>query len=875
MEQIDDAMTESDTRVALLEMARGKTGSIPADLLVDQVIAVTVGGDWPVRREAMLAVLRRAAFGRRDDLVVRQRPNAGRPFGIYRTGRRRSLERPYDTFLAGVRPLGASCNCPDYLRNSLGLCKHVLTVLNDLHKRPRVLRQALQASSDANVLDVPAMLWDPIRPLVGMGDWLERVTVHLGGNPSLFTARQRAIIDKRFAAGPPGCLVLRSTFPNHPKDRLDLVQDLFTLIVPTRQDPAPLATVPAVGALLAPERDRLRQIVAQRWAPRELDREIGRMRQKPYAYQVDGVRHFLAAGRLLLADDMGLGKTAQAITACHVLHSTERVERGVLIVPAALKPQWFREWAAFTDTPLTLVDGSPDERRSIYRQTKDGYLLLNYEQLLRDFESVVAWKPDFVVLDEAQRIKNWATKSATYVKQLDPPYRLVLTGTPMENRIEELASLYDWVDGFTLEPKWRLVPWHMTAVDGGRDIGGARNLDTLRERLGPTMLRRTRQEVLDQLPSRTDTVVPVEMTPAQVEEHDALRMPIVSLMHRARRRPLTQAEFLKLMQLLTTQRIIANGLAQYRFQEIWPELSAAAPDPVRLEGLATPKLFELRELIEQLVILQQRKVVVFSQWRRMLQLAAWATQDVLAKAGKRAVFFTGQEGAARRTQNLVELHDDPSACVLFASDAGGVGLNLQKAASCCINLDLPWNPAVLEQRIGRIYRLGQKRPIDVYNLVSQDSIEARIAAVVADKKALFTSLFDGSSDEVHFDRFGSFVSQLERVVDPAPVSVAEELDLEPEESALGREVEQLVATADESTDMVSPQFGSHDPADRAPTPAGPPTPAMAVDFADLFRQVRIQTRPDGSLSIEAPPDAAQSLASVFEEMARMLRTQRP
>ena len=116
----------------------------------------------------------------------------------------------------------------------------------------------------------------------------------------------------------------------------------------------------------------------------------------------------------------------------------------------------------------------------------------------------------------------------------------------------------------------------------------------------------------------------------------------------------------------------------------------------------------------------------------------------------------------------MDFHDDPACRVLFATDAGGVGLNLQRAASACINIELPWNPAVLEQRIGRIYRLGQRRPIDVYNLVSEPGIESRIADLVGSKQALFTGLFDGTTDEVAFERSGSFLSRIERIVGPGP-----------------------------------------------------------------------------------------------------------
>ena len=223
-----------------------------------------------------------------------------------------------------------------------------------------------------------------------------------------------------------------------------------------------------------------------------------------------------------------------------------------------------------------------------------------------------------------------------------------------------------------------------------------------------------------------------------------------------------------------------------------------APTPKLLESLATPKLNELRELVGNLVVTQRRKVVVFSQWRRMLELAAWAVSDLLAPEGLRAMFFTGQEGLRRRTQNLVDFHDDPKAAILFLSDAGGVGLNLQKAANACINLELPWNPAVLEQRIGRIHRLGQKRPIDVYNLVSQQCIEERIAGIVSDKRALFKGLFEGGSDQIAFERSSSFMTLLERLIEPpsvpSPVAVVDTAVTD-ESEAPAIEVEEMIDAA--------------------------------------------------------------------------------
>ena len=417
--------------------------------------------------------------------------------------------------------------------------------------------------------------------------------------------------------------------------------------------------------------------------------------------------------------------------------------------------------------PIHVVDGSPEERQAAYASRKEGFLIINYEQLLRDLEVVRRWGPDLVVLDEAQRIKNWATKTALTVKGLTPRYRLVLTGTPMENRIEELASIVEWVDDMALEPKWRLSSLHSIRADGKREVVGARNLDTIRDRLRHCMVRRVRQDVLDQLPSRTDTRVPIEMTETQTEAHDELNQPIAQLVQRSLKRPLTQPEFLRLMSLLTTQRIISNGMAQLQYESLWPTIHGRRPEESLLQGLSAPKLIELRQLMRQIVLEQGRKVVVFSQWRRMLSLAHWAVGDLLGDNGLRAGFFTGGEGQRRRTQNIVEFHDDPDFRILFTSDAGGVGLNLQRAANCVINIELPWNPAVLEQRIGRIYRLGQKLPIDVYNLVCEQGIESRIAAIVGSKQAFFKGLFDGESDSVQFEQSASFLAKVQKLYDPA------------------------------------------------------------------------------------------------------------
>jgi superfamily II DNA or RNA helicase len=894
---VDAEVTVQETEAYQVLMTRvgRRTGSIPADLMVRHVLACVPPHEWPTRVEAMDAVLRRLEAARKDSLRVESRPADGRHLGLYVTRRPGAGSRPYRTILHGVDPIEGRCDCPDFIKNSLGLCKHILVVLEHLHARPRVLQQVLKEQEWSDPQLRVGLCWGPIRPLTGLGDWLDRVFWKGEVEPAKARSARVEQALKWFRSGKEGVAALKSSYWDKPARRLELVEDLLK-VMPAAGADASLQD-PALRVLLESERNRLRPLVEGSLSGAEMRDAFKSMKRPLYPYQREGVERFLAAGHLLLADDMGLGKTAQAITCCDILKRTGRIRRGLIIAPASLKPQWAREWQVFSDLPVQVVDGTPEERQALYARRKEGFLIINYEQLLRDLEIVKRWGPDLVVLDEAQRIKNWATKTALSVKGLTPTYRLVLTGTPMENRIDELASIVEWVDDMALEPKWRLSSLHATRTDGRREVVGARNLDTIRDRLRHCMVRRIRQDVLDQLPSRTDTRVPIEMTEEQMAAHDELNQPIARLVGQSLHRSLTQAEFLKLMSLLTTQRIISNGLVQLDFEVTWPTIRGRVPEESALKGLFAPKLMELRQLVRQIVLEQGRKVVVFSQWRRMLTLAHWAVSDLLSEGGLHAGFFTGAEGQRRRTQNIVEFHDDPAFRMLFTSDAGGVGLNLQRAANCVVNLEVPWNPAVLEQRIGRIYRIGQKLPIDVFNLVCEQGIESRIAALVGAKQAFFKGLFDGDSDTVDFGQSSGFLAKIQKLYEPASIeavastgNVADE-DADLADTRLDDEVadpfDELIEAADESRDPTVSAAANGDaaaatvpfesrPAVSFEEPSSVSSASAAMpssgDVREFFSQLRVRREVSGNIVIEAPAEAASTLGALFEGMAALLQS---
>jgi superfamily II DNA or RNA helicase len=784
---------DQDWLTQLTGLARGLFGDVPPELIARHLLAMVPEPDAQLRRAAVQALARRYRFAQRDQLAVIERPREG-VLGTYRTAaaparKKQAGPRPYETALLSLSPLATSCSCADFVRSALGLCKHGLTVLAELDAEQLAHRGTLE----------PAQLrWEP-----KLGADLDR----------LMRLRATSALPGFVAHGLLG-------------DRLEFIRTL---------EASDVAREPAVRTLLSEERERAERIAFNRAHLAQALTTLDQLARPLYPYQREGVERFFACGRLLLADDIGLGKTTQAVACAHGLFASARIERGLLIVPLALKAQWKREWDAITKAPLSVVEGTPKERYRAYDARKPGFLLLGYEQLVRDLDGVQRFDPQLVVLDEAQRIKNWATKSAAYVKALSPNYRLVLTGTPLENKLDELASIMDFVDDVALEPKWRLTP--AFGVESERGLRGMRNLDQLRARLAPHMLRRVRKEVLAQLPPRTDTAVPVPLSEPQQEAHDELKRPIAQLSQRRTRRGLSGGEFMQLMKLLTRQRMICNGMAQLQFDEQWPRIEHESPTPALLEGLFAPKLVALRGLIEQIVVGQGRKVVVFSQWRSMLRLAEWSVRDLLA--GQRALFFTGAESAAQRDRAVQEFHDDANATVMFLSDAGGVGLNLQHAASCCINLELPWNPAVLEQRIGRIHRLGQSVPIDVYNLVCEDGLEGRIAQLITIKGALFDAVFDGTSDEVSFERGGSFLEQVQGLLG----SAADESDDDAE---------------DERAELSAP----------ATEPAPPVDPLSSALQA---RGITLTREADGGLRLDVRGDAAPPLLAWLQELVARSR----
>ena len=444
-----------------------------------------------------------------------------------------------------------------------------------------------------------------------------------------------------------------------------------------------------------------------------------------YPYQREGALFAVNAGRSLIGDDMGLGKTIQALAAAELMAQLFGVQKILIVSPTSLKYQWKAEIDKFSGRTVEVIEGFNDQRKQLY-QSESFYKLVNYELIFRDKDFILEWAPDLIILDEAQRIKNWKTRTAKYVKQLESTFAIVLTGTPIENRIEELHSIVEFIDYRHLGPLYRFVHDH-TIMDGAGKVEGYKNLQSVRDSLKHVMIRRKKDEVLKQLPERIDKNFFVPLTEEQSTIHDENYDIVVKLVAKWRRyKFLCEADQRRLMIALNNMRMAADN--------------TYLVDKKTIHG---PKIEELEVILRELVVDSGEKAVIFSQWLRMTELV----ERILDRNGIGYVHLNGSVPSKKRKDLMSRFREDPSCMVFLSTDAGGVGLNLQ-SGSVVINMDIPWNPAVLEQRVGRVHRLGQRKTVRVINFITSASIEERILDLLKFKKSLFAGALDKEGENV-------------------------------------------------------------------------------------------------------------------------------
>ena len=436
-------------------------------------------------------------------------------------------------------------------------------------------------------------------------------------------------------------------------------------------------------------------------------------------YQVEGFAWLSRLARwgagACLADDMGLGKTVQAIAVM-----LDRAEEGpcLVVAPTSVCPNWEAEIARFAPTLTTHRLATASDRSTLIAGLGPRDVLVCSYGLLHQEAELLGSRPwPMAVLDEAQAIKNAETKRAQASVALQAGFRLALTGTPVENYLDELWSLFNFVNPGLLGSREGFQKRFAGPIERDRDANARQALRAL---VRPFLLRRTKAAVLSELPPRTEQTVPVEMGEAERAFYEALRQRALESIA-ALDAPKGTRKIHILAEITRLRRACCNP---------------ALIDPAA--GVPSGKLDAFLDLVEELVR-NRHKALVFSQFVGHLDLVRAA----LDAHGIRYEYLDGSTPAAERTRRVAAFQAGGAELFLISLRAGGTGLNLT-AADYVVHLDPWWNPAVEDQASDRAHRIGQERPVTIYRLIMQDSIEERIVRLHRDKRDLASELLEGA-----------------------------------------------------------------------------------------------------------------------------------
>ena len=590
----------------------------------------------------------------------------------------------YGVQLRGPADGPHACDCPDFEANRLHTCKHVERVRRYL-RRGRLPRSHRKAAE---------------RP---------RVYLHFG-----------EVIEPRLLGRPSGrgAPAVRAAFDEDGVPLRPLAREVREL-----RD-----WLSGLGRWVEPE--------AAAWLERRIEREpefprgelaefLPRLGMDPYPYQWKGASFLATTGRALLADEMGLGKTVQAILAAAALRRAKPPVRHVTIVcPASLRGGWADEVRRWLSEEVTLLEGrAPVRHQTIV--SRPAWLITHYEQVLRDGSHHEAHPPDLLIIDEAQRAKGLATRTARALKAIGARYVFALTGTPLENRLEEAYAIAQLIDQRLLPPLWQIDRDHFVRDPKGRRVVLYQNLDALRARLAPAFLRRRKEDVALELPDRVRSIGMVEMHAAVIDTYEEM---IQAVSRIANKKVLLPADFERMQRLLMIARRCCNG----------PHMLGKT-----VADRKVPKLVELEQALRDLCLGEGRKAVVFSEWTDMTE----RVEALCRRLCLPAFHLRGDVPVRRRPALIRGFTEQKGPAAFISTDAGGLGLNLQ-AADVVINLDLPWNPARLEQRLARAHRIGSKGTVQELLLVTQNSLEESILRLHETKRNVLDNIWAKEGEDV-------------------------------------------------------------------------------------------------------------------------------
>ena len=432
-----------------------------------------------------------------------------------------------------------------------------------------------------------------------------------------------------------------------------------------------------------------------------------------YPYQQKGVDFLYQLGSGILGDEPGLGKSAQALALCEKVQA----EKVLIFCPAVLKWQWAQEIEKFLPgNKSVVIEGTKGERDALWEKKDARFYIANYELLLRDFEEMEKTAWSIIIADEATKISNPKAKQSRAIKALRARRRIAMTGTPINNKAQDIWNLADFCIPGSLGNYWAFLARYCIKNEWNA-IVGHKNLVDLNYRLKRIMIRRLKEEVLPELPEKVVIDIPFEFSPKEKELYQKIKKEILG--------EITKTDIDKMEN--------PQNLALFAMVKMIRLRQLADSMELLGQNEKSSKMEVLKELLSEQ---NGKKVLVFSEFSEMCKILH---RDL---AEYHPLMIIGETSAQERQEVLKKFNEDETHRVCILSSAGQFGLNLQ-ASSVIIHYDQAWSISKMEQREGRAHRIGQKESVMVYNLLAKGSADMHVRKVLKNKAALSDEVLAG------------------------------------------------------------------------------------------------------------------------------------
>ena len=466
---------------------------------------------------------------------------------------------------------------------------------------------------------------------------------------------------------------------------------------------------------------------------------IGNRLQVPMLqYQKEGAEFAFRKGRCIIADEPGLDKPIQALACAMSLNQHGLTDSVWIVCPSSLKYQWKHEIKKLTGMDALVVDGDVAARADGLADKSALFKVVSYRSLFKILRYGAKAMPGLIIYDEVQRLKDYDVRVARTMRLLKSDYVIALSGIPLQNDMPTLFSVMQLVNKFALGPYWKFInePVQPAIIDS-------------------VMIRRTKKMVESQIPARIDKKLYMAMTREQRAVHQYCKNNLGDLITRWRKTDfLSERDRMRMIQLFSEMRMVCDST--FVFDQ---------------KTRHDTKIDEVISIVAELIASANDKIVIFSQWERMLRIIA----EELEKQKINFRFMHGGLSADKRSAIISDFTTNPDCRVFLATDAASRGLRLNNA-TIVINLDLPWNPAVLQKRIDRVHSPVQGNHVYVLNLVSVNTIESVLLESLALKAGLFNGVVDGGDESIALDdkKFNLIADSIDNEVGFSASTIADE-----------------------------------------------------------------------------------------------------